>query len=298
MSEVYRISSSDKIQFLEKELASQLSELKTEIEDNGILRGTPSQAYSSVSIPKDIVYYRNEREMILKRGLQVAGALPITVQADIMQQELESCLRREYTVDNLPLLLHQFFNDRIHQLVRSKYLYMLRWKRFCHHISVMEQFYPQYKEQVGYIMQEYADSVQRAQRLSVARECLLTGQKNSINLMTQEDLTIYMQWLICHLHSVKPIYSYVKILQHLPISDHAVEVIESQLKETASSSQSPLEENVLQQWKDELPEHQTETEQIKPVLRQLLSTYKIEYDTENLKNTASEMELLTLVGKI
>lgn len=45
MSEVYKISSSDKIQFLEKELASQLSELKAEIEENGVLQGTPARAY-------------------------------------------------------------------------------------------------------------------------------------------------------------------------------------------------------------------------------------------------------------
>ncbi|XP_069582750.1 uncharacterized protein [Ranitomeya imitator] len=307
MSEVYRISSSDKIQFLEKQLESQLSELKTEIEENGVLHGTPSRAYTSVPIPKDIAYYRNEREMILKRGLQVAGAKPITVQADVMQRELETCLTREYTADNLPLLLHQFFTDRIHQLVRSKYLHMLRWKRFCRHTSVMEQCYPQYKEQVGYIMQEYADSVQRAQRLSIARERLLTGQKNSINLVTQDDLMIYMQWIICHLHSVKPIYSYIRILQYLPISDRAVEVIESQLKDrenhpsidvgcTTSSDGRPEESDLRQREDSELPEHQIETEQIKPILRQLLSTYKIGYDTEQLKNTANEMELLTLVS--
>ncbi|XP_056422256.1 uncharacterized protein LOC130362185 isoform X2 [Hyla sarda] len=271
MSEVYRISSSDKIQLLEKELATQLSELKTEIEENGVaLHGNSSRAYSSVPIPKDFVYYRMEREMILKRGLQVAGAIPITIQADVMERELETCMRREYTADNLPLLLHQ--------------------------------------EQVGYIMQEYADSVQRAQRLSIARERLLTGQKNSINLITQEDLIIYMRWLICHLHSVKPIYNYIRVLQYLPISDSAVDLIDSHLKEsinqksadplsTSSSSQNPSEEPALHpQVDDELPEHQTETEQIKPILRQLLSTYKIEYDTEKLKNTASEMELLTLVS--
>ncbi|XP_073531933.1 uncharacterized protein [Phyllobates terribilis] len=307
MSEVYRISSSDKIQFLEKQLDSQLSELKTEIEENGVLHGTPSRAYTSVPIPKDIAYYRNEREMILKRGLQVAGAIPITVQADVMQRELETCLTREYTADNLPLLLHQFFTDRIHQLVRSKYMHMLRWKRFCHHTSVMEQCYPQYKEKVGYIMQEHADSVQRAQRLSIARERLLTGQKNSINLVTQEDLIIYMQWFICHLHSVKPIYNYIRILQYLPISDRAVKVIEEQLKDRenhpsidvgciTSSEGRPEETELLQREDSELPEHLTDTEQIKPNLRQLLSTYKIEYDTEQLKNTANEMELLTLVS--
>lgn len=40
-------------------------------------------------------------------GPKVAGALPITIQAEVMQRELETCLKREYTVDSLPLLLHQ-----------------------------------------------------------------------------------------------------------------------------------------------------------------------------------------------
>ncbi|XP_075057020.1 putative uncharacterized protein C6orf183 [Mixophyes fleayi] len=183
---------------------------------------------------------------------------------------------------------------------------MLRWKRFCRHTSVMEQCYDQYQEQVGYIMEEYADAVQRAQRLSVAREHLLTGQKNSIHLVTLEDLIIYLQWLTSHLHSVKPIYNYIRSLQYLPISDLAGGVNESQLKDNGSSHFSgfgsvPLNpqdrtEEAVHEWEDdELPQHQTETEQIKPHLQHLLSTFKVEYDTEKLKSTANEMELLSLV---
>ncbi|KAM8953019.1 uncharacterized protein RCH25_043786 [Pelodytes ibericus] len=308
MSEVYRVSSSEKIQFLERELASQLAELKTEIEENGVLHGTPSRAYSSVPVPKDILFFRREREMVLKRGLQVAGAKPVVIQADIMQKELESCLKREYTVDNLPLLLHQFYTDRIHYLIQSKYLHMLRWKRFCQHTSVMEHCYPHYKKQVGFIMREYNDSVQRAQRLSSAREHIMTGQKNSINLVTLEDLVIYLQWLICHLHSVKHIHRYIQILEYVPISDCVETVIEAHRKDLESKKQcinrfgsvlpnphSNTEQNGLCEDDMSLPRHQTETDLLKPLLSQLLSSFKIKYDTENLKNTASEMELLSLV---
>ncbi|XP_053316274.1 putative uncharacterized protein C6orf183 [Spea bombifrons] len=236
MCEVYRISSNEKIQFLEKELATQLTELKTEIEENGVLHGTPSRSYSSVPVPKDILYFRREREVVLKRLLQVAGAKPVVIQAEVMQRELESCLRREYTVENVPLLLHQFYTDRIDHLIRCKYLHMLRWKRFCQHTSVMEQCYPHYKKQVGFIMQEYNDSLQRAKRLSIAREHAMTGQKNSINLVTLEDLVIYLQWLICHLHSVKLIHSYVQTLQYLPISDRVEHVMEAHRKDVESQS--------------------------------------------------------------
>ncbi|KAM4694292.1 uncharacterized protein O3C94_004746 [Discoglossus pictus] len=303
MSEVYRISSSEKIQLLEKDLASRLAELKTEIEENGILQGTPNKAYSSVPIPKDILYFRKEREMVLKKGLQVASTKPILIQAEVMQKELESCLRREYKVENIPLLLHQFYTDRIHHLVRSKYLYMLRWKRFCQHTDVMEQCYPMYQKQVGFIMKEYNDTVQRAQRLAVAREHFMTGQKKSVSLVTLEDLVIYTQWLVCHLHSVKNIHNYIRTLQYLPISDRAVPDTEPQSEELYVSdlgsvtSSSTVELAGLYESKEgtTLPTHQTEREQIKPLLRPLLSSFKIEYDTEKLRNTADEMELLSLV---
>lgn len=39
--------------------------------------------------------------------LQVAEALPVRSQADVMQRELDSCLSLEFTPDSLPPLLHQ-----------------------------------------------------------------------------------------------------------------------------------------------------------------------------------------------
>lgn len=60
-------------------------------------------------------------------------------------------------------------------------------------------------------MQEYNDALQRADRLSVARENFLMGRKNPPNLVTQEDLTIYTNWLVCHLQSVKIIHHYVQV---------------------------------------------------------------------------------------
>ncbi|KAM6272110.1 uncharacterized protein C6orf183 [Spheniscus humboldti] len=175
MDEVYQISSTEKVQQLEQELAAQLAELKAEIEDNRILQGIPSRAYSSVAIPKDASYFRKEREVILKKGLQVTEAKPLVIQADVMQRELESCWRSEHTAANLPLLLHQ--------------------KRISH------------------IMEEYNDAVQRAARLSAARESFLTGKKNPVNVVTQEDLMIYTRWLVCHLHSLKGIHRFLQVVQ-------------------------------------------------------------------------------------
>lgn len=39
--------------------------------------------------------------------VKVAESKPLVIQADVLQRELESCLRREYTPENLPLLLLQ-----------------------------------------------------------------------------------------------------------------------------------------------------------------------------------------------
>ncbi|XP_017734253.1 PREDICTED: putative uncharacterized protein C6orf183 [Rhinopithecus bieti] len=138
MDEIYKITSTERVQLLEKKLAVQLTELKSEIEEQGALQRTTNRVYSSVQMPKDIYYFRRERELALKKTLQVAESKSFVVQADIMQRELESCLRREYTPENLPLLLLQ--------------------------------------KQVGYIMQEYNDALQRAERLSVARENFLMGK--------------------------------------------------------------------------------------------------------------------------
>ncbi|CAM4534930.1 unnamed protein product, partial [Caretta caretta] len=173
-------------------------------------------------------------------------------------------------------------------------------------------------KQIGPIMQEYNDAVQRATRLSAARQNFLTGKKNPVNIVTQEDLVIYMQWLVCHLHSLKAIHSYLRVLQYLPISRRMEVVIEKHpevaqdngdrfrsatMSESLSSNihfslcpsisgrEGPLgKDDVFT-----LPQHTTETEELKPQLHLLLSYFGVCYDTENLKNSANEMELFSEV---
>ena len=60
-------------------------------------------------------------------------------------------------------------------------------------------------------MEEYNDAVQRAARLSAARESFLTGKEKPVDVVTQEDLMIYTQWLVCHLHSPKGIHCFLQI---------------------------------------------------------------------------------------
>lgn len=78
------------------------------------------------------------------------------------------------------------------------------------------------QKQVGYIMQEYDDAVQRAERLSAARDNFLTGKSNPPTLVTPEDLTIYTRWLVCHLHSLRTIHHYLQVGRTDGRTDHSV----------------------------------------------------------------------------
>ncbi|XP_067099474.1 uncharacterized protein si:ch73-242m19.1 [Osmerus mordax] len=104
---------------------------------------------------------------------RVSQGLPSCSQAEVMQRELESCLNLEYTSESLPLLLHQ--------------------------------------TQVLYLVREYEDAVQRAHRLAASREMLLSGRGSPITVVTREDVTVYLSWLVCHLHSLKTIHSFLRV---------------------------------------------------------------------------------------
>ncbi|XP_035294296.1 uncharacterized protein Ccdc162p [Cricetulus griseus] len=315
MDSVYELSSTERVQQLEKDLAGKLGELKDELEEQGALPRTTNWTFSSVQIPKDVAHFRREREVALKRTLGVAECKPLVIQADVLQRELESCLRREYTPENLPLLLLQHYTERITQLVQNKYLHMLRWRRLCQTSGTMEELHPLYKKQVGYIMQEFNDAVQRAERLAVARENFLMGKSNPPHLVTPEDLTIYTRWLVCHLHSLGTIHHYLQVLQYVPISralqspaDNQVsELSEEKEKEKVcvadlnSESPGPMDASISGPGRTRatfvLPQHVTEKEQLKPQLRHLLSHFHVLYDLQKLSDSAKEMELFSLVSQ-
>ncbi|NXA70463.1 CF183 protein, partial [Mohoua ochrocephala] len=81
--------------------------------------------------------------------LQVPEANALVIQAAVMQRDFLLCqaaIVYECVICWLFLILFKFFADRITQLVQSKYLHILRWKRFCMHGSVIGQFHPLYQE--------------------------------------------------------------------------------------------------------------------------------------------------------
>nr|XP_055098035.1 putative uncharacterized protein C6orf183 [Symphalangus syndactylus] len=285
------------------------------------------QSPCSVQMPNDIYYFRRERELALKKTLQVAKSKPLVIQADVMQRELESCLGREYTPENLPLLLLQD-NTTLTRTVpalkkllavardQSPALPIVQCQKTVA-LYIVSDFLVVYdrRKQVGYIMQEYNDSFQRAERLSVARENFLMGKNNPPNLVTQEDLTIYTKWLVCHLHSLGTVHQYLQALQYLPISK-VLSVAFKQVAEVGqknenvcvngidpdiqgSASPDPVDTSISGPMRTEaafvLPQHATETGELKPQLKLLLSHFNIPYDVEELWDSAKEMELFSLI---
>ncbi|KFO28653.1 hypothetical protein H920_09944 [Fukomys damarensis] len=396
MDEVYKITSTERTQLLEKELAMQLSELKSEMEERGVLRGAAHRVYrtpslygdlqpvllvsasgdsnsltkgrkgvhkvlqqllllymfvleinnlpetpslvtiipklllhksfcSSIQIPKDISYFRRERELALKTALQVAEAKPLVIQADVLQRELESCLRREYTPENLPLLLLQIQNVEDSGIPRAPYfapdsiIFFLQAKDTENKLTKSQgRLCISHKQkQVAYIIQEYSDAVQRAERLSVARENFLMGKNNPPNLVTQEDLTIYTKWLVCHLTSLGTMHHYLQALQYSPISS-VLNLPNNQLPKASQEKEKDGVGDINPDIQDPactgsvdtsisgpvctnaaftLPQHMTEAGELKPQLKRLLSHFQIRYNVQDLRDSVKEMELFSLVSQ-
>lgn len=64
---------------------------------------------------------------------------------------------------------------------------------------------------MSYLTSEYEDAIQRARRLSESREKMLTGRGNPANLLCQDDVVIYLRWLVCHLHSVQTVHNFLMV---------------------------------------------------------------------------------------
>ncbi|KAI3367519.1 hypothetical protein L3Q82_026373, partial [Scortum barcoo] len=225
----------------------------------------------------------------------VAEALPVQSQADVMQRELESCLSFEYTPDSLPPLLLQFYTDRSYHLAQIKYLLMLRWRRFCRHTGVIEKLYPHYKAQVLYLTSENEDAVQRARRLSASREKILTGRGNPANLLTQDDLTIYLRWLICHLHSARTIHNFLRVLHYIPASERKDKEPEPKVCEETPHKSRHVDG--ISGLADKVPLHFVHLEEFLPELQAMIAHFHLSYDTRKLETTADEMELFSTVWR-
>nr|CAH8857122.1 unnamed protein product [Trichobilharzia regenti] len=166
--------------------------------------------------------------------MQVLEPQPILLQADLMIKELDACSKREYTEKSLPILLHQYFVDRMYQLVVLKHSHLLRWKRYCSSTAAVESIYSEYLNRLEQITKEYLDSSSRAHRLASTREGLLANSDYGIEDVSVEDYQIYLKHMISHLQSLSYINQVLNIIKWLPYS-HRDKIKES-LKKTKVDS--------------------------------------------------------------
>ncbi|XP_057314205.1 uncharacterized protein LOC130655465 isoform X2 [Hydractinia symbiolongicarpus] len=219
MEEVYEVSSSDVVINHEKDFEKVLQDLQIEIENNSFLgKKEPFQGISSVPVPKDVKYFRNERKIAIRNILQVREASPLQNQSVLMKEQLDACMNREYTTKSLPLLLHQHFVTQVKEFLLCIHLHKIRWARFCEHTKEMEAIYPEYQKRMSEITKEYYDALERSKRLSKSREALLLNTDMPNSTIKPEDLVIYTRWLVCHFHSMKKIQSFFKVIQWIPQS--------------------------------------------------------------------------------
>ncbi|XP_077975931.1 uncharacterized protein LOC120340906 isoform X2 [Styela clava] len=213
----YEVSCSEKVKNLEKSLSKELKELKDEIEETDMLYGNWSKPISSVLLPKSVDYYKEERRITIAKILDVSDAPSLKNQGQIMIKELEASLKSDITNESLPLLLHQFFLDRMQSLVQCKHLHLLRWRRFCEHTAAIERLYSDYCKRLEAIDLEYKDAKHRAFRLSSAHTSFINKDTKAMDSVESEDIAIYLRWLITNLRCVKTFSSYLRILQWIPV---------------------------------------------------------------------------------
>ena len=60
-------------------------------------------------------------------------------------------------------------------------------------------------------MSEYNDAVNRAKRLSVSCDQLLAGKAPPIHVLCEEDILIYLRWLVYQLHCIKNTACFINV---------------------------------------------------------------------------------------
>ena len=60
-------------------------------------------------------------------------------------------------------------------------------------------------------MARYDDALHRARRLSAARDYLLANKSPPASLVQCDDVLIYLQWLVYHLHTTKMSSAYLTV---------------------------------------------------------------------------------------
>ena len=115
----YNSKQNEAIQKADDQLKSEISELKKEIETNELIHGIGFvRPFCSVPTPRDPKIAERERKVYIEKLMRVYDVRPIYIQANIMQEQIENANRDEYTMESLPIILHQvlfnkFYNEVI-----------------------------------------------------------------------------------------------------------------------------------------------------------------------------------------
>ena len=193
-------------------------------------------SYTSVSMQGETAGEQMacERRLYFERLFQVNDVREPFIQADRMRAQMSdaSTLRHQHTEHTLPLVLHQFFVDRLEWAINAKHAHLLRWSRFNHHTSLIEDNYVHFKSRIGWLLSDYNDAWERASRLNAARDALLlksppnshstatatptTSSSAASSLVQVDDVCIYMRWLITHIYAHKYFAQFVRMVEWLP----------------------------------------------------------------------------------
>ena len=108
--------------------------------------------------------------------------------------------------------------DKLSWAVHAKHAHLLRWKRFSEHTGAIEEMYVSFKNRIGYIFSDYNDSMQRVNRLNLVRESVLNTHScvGALPALQNEDILIYMRWLICNFYAQKTFIQTIKTIEWLP----------------------------------------------------------------------------------
>jgi hypothetical protein len=246
---------SSRVQKTEEELSQILSQLRADIKEADFSeRQVQNQKLSSFRVPKDIEHFKRERKLAIDKLLQTPRLREVYVQAHVFKEELEVYGRMEYTSKSLAPLLHQFYLSRVEQLIQCKCMHQMRWLRYSSNSQVMQRLQSHYQNRMHAVMLEYHDAVERARRLSTCMEQLLAGGSPSPSLVTQQDVLIYLRYLVTELHSLKEANAYLKIVQLLPhLHQNTMFLLHDRLNtssEAKADQKEQLTATVRKRWQD------------------------------------------------
>ncbi len=104
----YNSKQNESVRKADEQLVADIAELKKEIETNELVHGlTFARPFASVPSPKDPKLAERERKIYIEKLLRVNDTRPLYIQADVMQEHIENAIKDEYTMESLPILLHQ-----------------------------------------------------------------------------------------------------------------------------------------------------------------------------------------------